>query len=112
MTLRSSASLLALALLAFVGWRFVPTDRSPRTESSSAEPSPDLTSNADETTLADASRTLVSVEGAVGEDSDVRFTLVQALRDLAAAARAIRTLSESLERNPNALITGKTARRQ
>ncbi len=60
-----------------------------------------------ETTLADASRTLVSVEGAVGEDSDVRFTLVQALRDLAAAARAIRTLSESLERNPNALIFGR-----
>ncbi|MEM9382020.1 MAG: hypothetical protein AAGB93_18840 [Planctomycetota bacterium] len=33
MTLRSSAVLLALALLAFVGGRLVPTDRSPRTES-------------------------------------------------------------------------------
>lgn len=60
-----------------------------------------------ESTLAQGSDTLRSLDGAVGEDSDVRFALVETLRDLAAASRSIRKLAESLERSPNALIFGR-----
>jgi paraquat-inducible protein B len=40
--------------------------------------------------------------------SDLRYELETMLRELGRSARAVRLLSEFLERNPNALITGRT----
>jgi paraquat-inducible protein B len=41
------------------------------------------------------------------EDSTIRYELEQGLKDLRAAANAIRSLAESIERNPSSLIRGK-----
>lgn len=43
----------------------------------------------------------------VGEGNAPRADLDQIIRNLAAATRALRGLAETLERNPNALITGR-----
>lgn len=58
-----------------------------------------------EATLADAQDTLsIAAEG-----SPVRHEMEQVLGELARAARSIRILAEYLERNPDALLRGKTA---
>lgn len=41
-------------------------------------------------------------------DSDMRYELENTLRELGRTARSIRLLSEYLERNPNALLTGRS----
>ena len=40
-------------------------------------------------------------------DSPVNYELVKSLREVSAAARSLRLLSNSIERNPRALIFGK-----
>jgi paraquat-inducible protein B len=45
--------------------------------------------------------------GTFGDDSPTRYALDEALRELAAAARSIRTLADYLERHPEALLSGK-----
>ena len=52
------------------------------------------------TTLADA-RTVL------GDDSPVRDDLTNALREIAKAARSLRTLADYLDRHPEAIVTGK-----
>ena len=43
------------------------------------------------------------------ESSPLRFELLQALREMTAAARSVRVLAEQLERQPDALLRGKRA---
>ncbi len=56
-----------------------------------------------------AEKTLESAEGTIAEGSPLRHHLNDALTELSAAARSVRALADYLERNPNALIYGKTA---
>ncbi len=50
---------------------------------------------------------LASVNSLVGPNSAQRADLNQVLRNLAYATQALRSFSETLDRNPNALLTGK-----
>jgi paraquat-inducible protein B len=58
-------------------------------------------------TLDQARKTLVSVEGTLGQDSPMQHELRQAVKELGEAARAVRILTDYLERHPEALIYGK-----
>lgn len=58
-------------------------------------------------TLDQAQKTLVSVEGTLGQDSPLQHEMRRALKELAEAARSIRILTDYLERHPEALIYGK-----
>ncbi len=58
-------------------------------------------------TLEEARATLATVRGAISEKSTLRYNLDIMLEELAAAARSIRNLTAYLERNPEALISGK-----
>ncbi len=60
-----------------------------------------------EQTLRQADMAAAGLAGMVGEGGPARADIDQILRNLVAATRALRGLSETLERNPNALITGK-----
>ncbi|RED48099.1 intermembrane transport protein PqiB [Aestuariispira insulae] len=94
-----------------------------------AENAQDLTQNLDQTVipeaagaLADARATLAQTEKTIqsaqlmfgaansmlADGSPLRYDLENMLRELSASARSIRNLSAYLERNPSALITGKT----
>ncbi len=70
------------------------------------------TSKAAQQTLVQARGTLASVEGAISEDSSLRYDVAKTLDEIAAAARAIRVLAEALERRPEVLIYGKGRARQ
>jgi len=66
-------------------------------------------------TLTDAQKTLAELRGGVRNvsslldpNSALRPTLIQALQELGNASRAVADLAEFLERNPNALLTGKS----
>lgn len=48
-----------------------------------------------------------SAKGIAREGSPLRYQLSEALTELSGAARALRTLAEYLERDPQALLTGK-----
>jgi len=58
-------------------------------------------------TLEQAQKTLVSVEGTLGKDSPMQHEIRRALKELGDAARSIRVLADYLERHPDALIYGK-----
>jgi paraquat-inducible protein B len=58
-------------------------------------------------TLDQARKTLVSVEGTLGQDSPLQHEMRQAIKELGEAARAVRILTDYLERHPEALIYGK-----
>ncbi|MBW2515870.1 MAG: MCE family protein [Deltaproteobacteria bacterium] len=58
-------------------------------------------------TLDQAQKTLVSVEGTLGKDAPLQHEMRRALKELAEAARGIRILTDYLERHPDALIYGK-----
>jgi paraquat-inducible protein B len=58
-------------------------------------------------TLDQAQKTLVSVEGTLGQDSPLQHEMRQAIRELGEAARAVRIITDYLERHPEALIFGK-----
>jgi len=60
-------------------------------------------------TLKKAEQTLETVNGAVSEGSPLRFQLETTFSELAQAARSIRVLADYLERNPDALLRGKSA---
>ena len=59
-------------------------------------------------TLAEARRTISSAERTLATDSPVQQEMREALREVARAAAALRALTELLERQPGALIRGKT----
>ncbi len=53
-------------------------------------------------TLDQAQKTLVAIEGTLGKDSPLQHEMTQALKELAEAARALRILADYLERHPDA----------
>ena len=57
--------------------------------------------------LGEMQRVLSTVDGVVAERSPLRHDLSQTLEQLAAAARAIRSLADYLDRHPEALLRGK-----
>jgi paraquat-inducible protein B len=59
--------------------------------------------------IQEANETLATVKDAVSENSPLRYNLENTLEELSKAARSVRGLAEYLERNPNALISGKKA---
>jgi paraquat-inducible protein B len=58
--------------------------------------------------LKQADRTLTGTAALMGSDSAALNDLSHTLRSLDEAARAIRTLANSLERNPEMLIRGRS----
>lgn len=60
-----------------------------------------------ESALDQAEVTLKTADGAISRDSPLRRDLEAALRNLAAASKSVRNLADQLERNPNAILTGK-----
>jgi paraquat-inducible protein B len=58
--------------------------------------------------LTQAQSTLSATQGLVGQDSQLRYDLNSALRELSGAARSIRVFADYLARHPDALIRGKT----
>jgi paraquat-inducible protein B len=58
-------------------------------------------------TLDQAQKTLISVEGTLGQDSPLQHEMRQAIKGLGEAARSVRILTDYLERHPEALIYGK-----
>ncbi|HBF35273.1 TPA: hypothetical protein DDW35_12000 [Candidatus Sumerlaeota bacterium] len=67
------------------------------------------TSDTAQKTLDQAVHTLGAVEKMSSPDSKVQVEMVETLKELQAAARALRSLSETLDRNPEALLRGKGA---
>jgi paraquat-inducible protein B len=61
--------------------------------------------------LEKAETTLVSVDGALEENSPLGYQIKTTLADVSAAARAFRSLSSYLERYPDAVIFGKNGGR-
>jgi len=59
-------------------------------------------------TLQKAQETLASVNGAIGEGSPLRIQVETAVAELSQAARSIRVLADYLQRNPDALLRGKS----
>ncbi len=60
-----------------------------------------------EKALRDADTALIGINTVFGEGTSSRADIDQILRNLASTTRALRGLAETLERNPNALITGR-----
>jgi len=58
-------------------------------------------------TLDQAQKTLVSVEDTLGQESPLQHEMRRAMKELGEAARAVRILTDYLERHPEALIYGK-----
>ena len=54
-----------------------------------------------------ATETFRSVDRAVAGDSRLGYEMIRALRDVADAARSLKTLADYLERHPDALLRGK-----
>lgn len=65
------------------------------------------TSQAAQQVFAQAQGTLTTVEGAISEDSSLRYDVSKTLDEVSSAARAIRVLAEALQRRPETLIYGK-----
>jgi len=57
-----------------------------------------------------AKKTLTNINGFVGDRSDTRHKLNQALDEIAGAARSLHSLMDYLERHPEALLQGKGGR--
>jgi paraquat-inducible protein B len=60
-----------------------------------------------EATLAQAQATLAAVERSLRSDAPLQNDLRTALQDFSQAARALKELAETLERQPEAMIYGK-----
>jgi paraquat-inducible protein B len=67
------------------------------------------TFNAAQTAVKQAEQTLSAVEDVVGEDSALRYDLRNTLREMTAAAKSLRTLTDYLDRHPEALLQGKSS---
>ena len=57
--------------------------------------------------LVEAKKTLNTIEGLTGEDSQMIYQMTTTLKELSAAARSIRVWADYLERHPEALVRGK-----
>lgn len=54
-----------------------------------------------------ATKTLISMDGLVGNRSNTRHKLNQTLDEISAAAKSLKSLMDYLERHPNSLLMGK-----
>ena len=61
-----------------------------------------------EATLKRTESTLESIDSVVSPESELRYETQTAIQEISAAARSIRQFTEFLQRNPSALLTGKT----
>jgi paraquat-inducible protein B len=59
-------------------------------------------------TLQAAEESLAALDGAAAQNSEFRYRLETFLTELTAAARSLRSLTDYLERHPDALLRGKT----
>ena len=59
-------------------------------------------------TLQSAQATLAGINGAVGEGSPLRIQVETAVAEFTQAVRAVRVLADYLQRNPDALLRGKS----
>ncbi len=57
--------------------------------------------------LVEAKKTLNTIEGLTGENSQMIYQMTATLKELSAAARSIRVWADYLERHPEALLRGK-----
>jgi paraquat-inducible protein B len=57
--------------------------------------------------LAKAETVMTDADRMVGEDSQLRYGLVQMIKELTDTSRTVRTLADTLQRHPEALIRGK-----
>ena len=62
-------------------------------------------------TLTQTEQTLSSVEGVINPNAPIHYNLLEATRELAATARALRALIELLETRPESLFFGKETQR-
>lgn len=67
----------------------------------------DRTLQTAERALGQAERVLSTVNGLIAPGSTLNYELVSALREATTAARSLRSLTDELQRNPNALIFGR-----
>lgn len=67
----------------------------------------DEVAGAARTSLEKLQKTLSAMEGITGKDSTLGYQLSTTLKELGAAARAVRDLADYLERHPEALLHGK-----
>ncbi len=67
----------------------------------------DDTSKAVRAAMVQGEKTLATADGIIAEDSPLYHDLTNAFTELSRAARSVRVLADYLERNPNAIITGK-----
>jgi paraquat-inducible protein B len=58
-------------------------------------------------TLRQAQQTLVVLEGDIGEDAELMYDLKKAVKEVGTAAKAIQSLANALERQPESLLFGK-----
>ena len=58
--------------------------------------------------MKEAEDTVISARAAIDPDSPIFYELAKSLREISGAARSLRLLAGYLERNPRALIFGKT----
>lgn len=59
--------------------------------------------------LASARKTLKTTDGLLREDSQLMYSLQDALNEVANAARSVRALADTLEQQPEAILRGKSA---
>ena len=62
------------------------------------------------TALDQANLTLKSIEGIAEEGTQLRHEVSAALREISAAARSVRVLSDFIEQHPDALLRGRATR--
>jgi paraquat-inducible protein B len=62
------------------------------------------------TALDQANLTLKSIEGVAEEGTQLRYEVSAALREISAAARSVRVLSDFIEQHPDALLRGRATR--
>ena len=67
----------------------------------------DETAKSASAALAEATKTLNTIEGLTSEDSQMMYQITTTLKELSAAARSIRVWADYLERHPEALLRGK-----
>lgn len=60
-----------------------------------------------EEAIAEGMQVLTKLNNQIGAESETQYELVNTLNEIQGAARALRSLLESLERNPEAIIKGK-----
>ena len=59
--------------------------------------------------LVSVKKTLKTTDGLLSEDSELMYSLQDALSEVANAARSVRNLADTLEQQPEAILRGKTA---